>query len=82
MAEDPGATARTVTARKAFDCEGYRCPLRIQVGEDYARLVAFPGHDANTEGTRPRVLRICQRCYTEHGKAMPPRKTKTGVASC
>ena len=65
----------TVTARKAFRCEGYRCPRSVQVGEDYARHVAFPDDEVN-QSHRPWVLRICQPCHTEHGAPMPPRRRR------
>ena len=71
-------TAHTVTARKAFTCQSYRCYNRIQPGEAYARWVAFPGHDAN-DGPQPWVLRICTACQAP--KPMPPRRLRKRKAA-
>jgi hypothetical protein len=74
-ATDVQATEHTVTARKARQCEGWRCWVRIQPGEDYVRSVAFPGHEANG-GDRPWVMHICKGCHTQYGREMPPRRTR------
>lgn len=73
---DVNATEHTVTARKLHPCGGYRCTSTIRPGENYVRLVAFPGHDANGS-TTPWVLNVCVSCWREHdpAKPMPPRKT-------
>lgn len=64
------ATEATVTARRAFVCHGYRCHNTVSKGEEYVRLVAFPGHDANG-GTTPWVLKLCVPCYREHDTDAP-----------
>lgn len=74
IGQEWGTTAWTATARIAFRCQEYpgcRGRRLVQPGEKYARLVAFPGHDA-VSGTRPWVLRLCEACATQYGKAMPP----------
>jgi hypothetical protein len=70
------ATEHTVTAGLAFACQGYRCHHVVRKGEDYIRMVAFPGHDANG-GTTPWVLKLCIGCYREHDPdaPLPPRRT-------
>jgi len=76
---DINATEHTVTARCSRRCEGYRCGQWVKAGEDYVRLVAFPGHDAlgYSEG-RPWVMRICVACWREYDpeRAMPPRRRR------
>lgn len=67
---DVNATEHTVTARLGFTCHGYRCHEIVRKGEEYVRLVAFPGHDANGSD-RPWVLRICVACYREHDSTTP-----------
>jgi len=66
-------TASTVIARKAFICDAYHCDNMIDPGEEYARHVAFPGHDAN-DGSTPWVMRICWECQSP--APMPPRRTR------
>lgn len=61
----PSARPRWVTARKQHRCdvrEHYPvpCPLVIQPGERYVRLVEFPG-DVNSD-TAPWVMRKCETC--------------------
>ena len=69
------ATEHTVTARLAFMCHGFQCGAMVSGGEDYVRLVAFPGHEANG-GTQPWVLKLCVACYREYdaNAPLPPRK--------
>lgn len=75
-AHDVQATAWTVTARRERRCENYPpCYHLIQPGEDYARHVAFPGHEANG-GTVPWVLCLCRGCQTQCGREMPPRRSR------
>lgn len=70
--------AETRTARKPITCED--CRDTIEAGQQYARHVAFPGDEANADGTRPRVLRLCHACQTKYGRGMPPRRTKERAA--
>jgi hypothetical protein len=56
-------TQHTVTARKSYPCDSYRCEGRIEAGEDYVRAVAFPGSDHNY-GPVPIMVRGCLRCST------------------
>lgn len=69
------ASEWTVTARLAFTCHGHRCTRIVASGEDYVRLVAFPGHDANGS-KQPWVLKICAQCWREPaGLPLPPHRT-------
>jgi hypothetical protein len=53
-------TERMVTARKRHRCEEYgQWPCWIEHGQRYLRAVAFPGHDALGNGTRPWVIKLC-----------------------
>jgi hypothetical protein len=54
-------TQHTVTARKSYPCDSYRCGGTIKPGEEYVRAVAFPGSD-HCYGTRPVMVRGCLRC--------------------
>jgi hypothetical protein len=66
-------TARTLVARRPHECGGYRCSTTIKPGDRYARLVAFPGHEA-VGGDQPWAMKLCVACATEHGRPMPPRR--------
>ena len=64
-------TAFTVTARRPFTCQGYRCHNTIEPGDDYAIHVAFPGDEVNT-GTAPWSMKICATCQAP--APMPARR--------
>jgi hypothetical protein len=76
-ATDINATEHTITSRKDRRCEGYRCGRAIAGGDDYVRLVAFPGHDANGSD-RPWVMCICVSCWREydHARPLPARRSR------
>ena len=61
----------SVKARKSHWCEEYAAVHRIEPGEVYVRLVAFPDGDVNT-GTTPWVLKLCAEHFTQYGRKMPP----------
>jgi hypothetical protein len=69
----------SVVARKWHWCEEYRDPHKIEPGETYARLVAFPDGDTNT-GTKPWVMRLCVEHFTQYGRTMPPSKRRPAPA--
>lgn len=75
----------TVTARKFYRCDGYRCPAGIRPGDDYARFTYFASDDGHRGSTTypprraPEVMRFCQRCATEYDREMPPRRVKAGA---
>lgn len=75
VSREVNATEHTVTARLAFLCHGFRCHSIVRRGEDYVRLVAFPGHDANGS-KQPWVLKLCVACWNEHDaeRPLPPRR--------
>lgn len=76
-AKEINYTAETRTARKPRQCEDYpSCTHVIQLGEEYSRHVAFPGHDANSDGSRPWVLHLCRACTTRYDRPMPPRRKR------
>lgn len=71
-------TQHTVTARRPYPCDSFRCGGRIEAGEDYVRAVAFPGSDHNY-GRVPITMRSCGRCSgsiigTEFAPRMRRRK--------
>lgn len=57
-------TQHTVTARKSYPCDSYRCGGTIEPGQNYVRAVAFPGSD-HCNGPRPIMVRGCQECSAE-----------------
>lgn len=63
-----------VLARKRHWCEEYAEAHRIEPGDTYVRLVAFPDGDINT-GTTPWVMKLCAEHFTQHGRTMPERPT-------
>lgn len=77
IATDTRAGSRTVRARKARRCGAYVgggwCTTRIEPGDDYVRVVVFPGHECN-DGPAPLVLVLCVPCATEYGRPLPPRR--------
>lgn len=65
-------TEASVVARKRHWCEEYAAVHRIEPGETYVRLVAFPDGDVNT-GTQPWVMRLCADHFQQYGRELPPR---------
>jgi len=64
-------TAKVVTARKPHQCDAWAdsswarsCTGRIQPGEQYVRMVCFPG-DVNSSGV-PWVMRACPACASSY----------------
>ena len=77
-------TEATVRAGKRHRCDDfYGCVTRwIEKGDDHIRMVAFPGHDANSSA-RPWVMRICIPCWRRYDaeKPLPPRRSTAGATS-
>ena len=58
-----GIIASAQRSRRTRYCsEEWAHDRTIQFGDLYVRLVAFPGHDANTDGPSPSVMILCAQC--------------------
>lgn len=65
-------TAYTLTARKSYRCQEYRCSVVIQPDEQYVRAVLFPGHDSGYAVDGPVHWKFCVGCATRYGRPLPP----------
>ena len=72
LGAEPAETAYTMTARKSYQCQEYRCAVVIQPGQVYVRAVLFPGHESGYAMDGPVHWRFCVECATRYGRPLPP----------